>query len=186
MENSITLIPTFKEFILFITITLLLIILCTLYHNNNIQIIVNRVSRCLKNKKLKNTTSDVYTITMINNKKEPLYDITYDLKRKIYTTDCKMPKGNVVNEIPIKIPVYDFINKKTSDEHHSLPVCYADKHYTQNSLMPVSYTGYGPLLDFIETDGVLNYVFDESNNGEKNGCPVKVINAVTKSYVNEI
>lgn len=167
-----------KQIILFSTIVILLIIISILYHNNNIQIIVNRVSRCLKITKMKQKSNNIYTVTMINNKKDPLYDITYDLNKKQYITKSRMPIGDIVNKIPIQIPVYDFINKQTAKDFKSLPDFNADKDYTQNALMPISYIGYGPLIDFITSDGILTYMFDESNGLDSGRCPAMLINTV--------
>lgn len=177
-------IPTINEFILFISIVILLIIICVLYHNNNIQIIVNKISRCLRLKKMKQSSNNIYTVTIINNNKDPLYDITYDLSRKRYTTKCRMPEGNVINEIPIEIPMYDFVAKQTSANLQKMSKCSADKDYTSINLMPVSYTGYGPLIDFIESDGILTYMFDEDSGVDGARCPASVINAVTSNYSN--
>ena len=184
MDSVKFFIPTINEFILFSSVVILLSIISVLYHNNNIQIIVNKISRCLRIKKMKQSSNNIYTVTIINKNKDPLYDITYDLSRKKYTTKCRMPQGNVVNEIPTEVPMYDFVAKQTSANTQKMAKCYADKDYTAISLMPISYIGYGPLIDFIESGGILTYMFDENSGVEGARCPASVVNAVTTSYSN--
>ena len=145
------------EVVLYITMFFLVAIMAVLYYNNNIQYIVNKISRCLRNKK--NSIANIYTVTGINGSNIPIFDITYDLNRKIFYTKSRLPGGNVENKWPMKIPTYDFVRKQTSGLM-GIETVYSDKDYTSNRNVPFTYTGDGPLLDFIESNGGLTYMFN--------------------------
>ena len=144
--------PSFREFILYIMLLILLVIVMNLYHSNSIQLTVNRISRCKRSQRDISAVS-VYTATAVNKDQIPLFDITYDLKSKVFNSKCRLPKGRVANTFYQQVPVYDFVQKKViSDKPMTIPICYSDKDYTSAK--------NGPLLDFIESGGALTYMFD--------------------------
>jgi hypothetical protein len=181
-ENMLSIIPSFKEAILFISLVGLLLLIAVLYHNNNIQVIVNNISRCMRDNAIKASNNGIFTVTLVNRNKVPLYDITYDTGKKIFYTKCRLPTGNVANNIPIQFPAYDFIQKGTNPALQTFPECYGDKDYTSNG-GPFTFIGYGPLLDFIESNGTLTYMFDDNNGVTDNSQRCQINAANTGSIV---
>jgi hypothetical protein len=167
--------PSFREFILYIMLLILLVIVMNLYHSNSIQLTVNRISRCERSQRSQRDISavGVYTATAVNKDQIPLFDITYDLKSKVFNSKCRLPKGRVANTFYQQVPVYDFVQKKVvSDKPMTIPICYSNKDYTSAKNGPFTYVGYGPLLDFIESGGALTYMFDNPDGTpESQKCP---------------
>uniref|UniRef100_A0A6C0KUW0 Uncharacterized protein n=1 Tax=viral metagenome TaxID=1070528 RepID=A0A6C0KUW0_9ZZZZ len=180
MEDIRWFIPTIKEAILFIMILFLLILTMNLYHNNTIQLIVNNISRCIRDAKIANSSSNIYTVTAVNRLKVPLFDITYDLTAKTYTIKCRLPTGNVVNNFNEQIPVYDFVEKQTAPQLINIPLCNSDKDYTSILYRPFTYTGYSPLVNFITSKGVITDMFDGNGGLGGGGSGVTVGGGVTR------
>jgi len=174
------------EIILYLIIYFLLCLICILYYNNNIQHIVNRISRCVIDARIKSSANNVFTATGIVkntnkyvNANIPVFDITYDLNRKQYSTKCLLPEGSVANKWPVTLPTYNFIEKQTG-ENMTIPVCYSDKNYINNS--NVTYIGYGPLVDFIVSDGFDTNMFNDGTT-RGNRYPASLVAQVATSNI---
>lgn len=148
--------PSMKELTIFITILFLLWLVFMLFHNNRIQIIVNNTSRCVRDNRQQDSENKVYTVTAVNRSNKPLYSVTYDLTARKHYTECKCPTGNIQNTFMQQLPAYNFATLTTSGPE-TVPTCHCDDDYTKDQ--PITYSGYGPLADFIESNGKLVYMF---------------------------
>lgn len=141
--------PSFMEFALFILIILIFILVCILYHNNTIQIIVNRVSRCVRQNKSINNNN--YTVTAIN-KQTPLYNINYNTIAKTTTVNCLYDNGTNYHS---NVPLYDM---KTGLTNKKSINCKYDNIYNP-ATDTIYYDGPPQLINFMNTDGLDNSFF---------------------------
>jgi hypothetical protein len=141
--------PSFMEFALFILIILIFILVCILYHNNTIQIIVNRVSRCVRQNKSINNNN--YTVTAIN-KQTPLYNINYNTISKTTTVNCLYDNGTNYHS---NVPLYDM---KTGLTNKKSINCKYDNIYNP-ATDTIYYDGPPELINFMNTDGLDNKFF---------------------------
>jgi len=172
-----------RVIVLYLILYFLLSLICILYYNNNIQYIVNKISRCVIDARIKSSANNVFTATGIvkNNTKNiniPVFDIAYDLNRKQYSTKCLLPEGSVANKWPVTLPTYNFIEKQTG-ENMNIPICYSDKNYINSN---VSYIGYGPLVDFIVSGGFDTNMFNDGTT-RGNRYPASLVAQIATSNI---
>lgn len=157
--------PTINEVILYVLILILFIIICVLFHNNTITLLVNNKSRCVLERK--NKDKNDYIITGFNDNNMPLYSLLYNLDKKEYKTSCACNPGQAVIKFP-SIKQYNYAHMSDSTKpavlDTILPDCNCDNGlYTEGTQIVRRYLGTngneGGLIDFIESNGKLDYFF---------------------------
>jgi hypothetical protein len=137
-----------KEFMLFITMIVLIFIMIAMFHYSSIWSQVNRESRCVREKAKGTRDGNIYTVTAMNEYNDPLYKVSYDLKAKSYNLSCECPKGNVVNNFN-DVKVFDLRNRTA----RTLPsyTCQCDKFVEPSTTY---FDGNPGVVRFMESNDV--------------------------------
>lgn len=114
--------PSLSEFIVYILIFIIAVVLIQLFESMSIKKKVQKTSRCYQ---LKYSIKTPTEITVKNNDGTSLYNIKYDIAHKNMSLNCACPTGATVNEFN-NIKLYNFATH-ASEYGHLL--CNCDSQY---------------------------------------------------------
>lgn len=139
--------PSVREFIVYLLIVVLTIVLIRLFHHNKVQKTVRKESRCLREQKV-GYDQGVYSVTAFNNQNSPMYTISYDIKEKTTDVKCACKPGTITNTFD-DIKYFNLRDPSGRPSTKIQKVCQCSENLEETTTY---YSGYPGLVRYMYSD----------------------------------